>query len=214
MAAQCVANLDRHLVRSVRADPMQEHVHAAKPRHTIHQFDAVEGIASQLFLLFTIQLVVLRIGKIIVGGQQESARAARRIADRHLGLRTHHVDNRRNQGPGRKVLSRAAFHVLGVLLEQPFVSVALHVRRQRRPLFLVDEIDNQPPELRRVLNLILRLAKDDAEHALFFAERLQQMAIMNFQLVAVLGEQTGPVEAFGNGRPFVERRLGSAHPPS
>ena len=101
-----------------------------KPRHTIHQFDAVQRIASQLFLLFTIQLVVLLIGKIIVSGQQESARAARRIADRHLGLGTHHVDNRRNQGPGRKVLSRSTFHVLGVFLEQPFVGVALHVRGQ------------------------------------------------------------------------------------
>ena len=32
------------------------------------------------------------------------------------------------------------------------------------------------------------------------------MAIMNFQLVAVLGEQAGPVEAFGNGRRLVEWR--------
>ena len=32
------------------------------------------------------------------------------------------------------------------------------------------------------------------------------MAIMNFQLVAVLGEQAGPIEVFGNGRAFVERR--------
>ena len=30
---------------------------------------------------------------------------------------------------------------------------------------------------------------------------------MDFQLVAIFAEQAGRVEAFGNGRPFVKRRL-------
>ena len=207
VAAERVAHFDGHFVRAVRADAVQEHVHAAQPRHAVDQLDAVKRFRRQPLFLRTVQLIPLGIGQVVVDRQEKSAGAAGRIADRHLRLGPHHIDHRRDQRTRRKILSRPAFHVRRVLLQQPFIGVALHVGGQRSPLFLVDQIDDQPPELRRVLNLVLRLAEDDAEHALLFAERLQQMAIMNFQLVAVLGEQAGPVEAFGNGRTFVERRL-------
>ena len=206
VAAERVANFDGHLVRAVRADAVQQHIHAAQPCHAVDQLDAVESFRRQSLFLLTVQLIPLGIGQVVVDRQKKSARAAGRIADRHLRLGPHHVDDRRDQRARRKILPRPALHVRRVLLQQTFISVALHIGGQRSPLFFIDQIDDQPPELRRVLDLVLRLAEDDAEHALLFAERLQQMAIMNFQLVAVLGEQAGPVEAFGNGRPFVEWR--------
>ena len=52
----------------------------------------------------------------------------------------------------------------------------------------------------------LRLAENDAEHARPLAEFLQRMAIMNFQLVAILGQQRRPILALGNGRRLVKGR--------
>ena len=69
MATQRVADRHRHLVRPVRADPVQQHVHAAKTRHAVHQLDAVKGTARQLDLLLTVQLIVLWIRKIVVSRQ-------------------------------------------------------------------------------------------------------------------------------------------------
>ena len=74
------------------------------------------------------------------------------------------VDDRPDQRPRREVLPRARLHVLRVLLEQPLVGVALDVGVEREPRLAVDQVDDQPPQLRRVLDLVLRLAEDDAEH--------------------------------------------------
>ncbi len=104
-------------------------------------------------------------------------------------------------------MARAAFHVLGVLLQQPLVSVALHVGGEAGPLLLVDQVHDEPAQLGRVLDFVLRLAEDDAEHARPLAEFLQRMAIMNFQLVAIQLQQRRPIVALGNGRRLVERRL-------
>ena len=82
-------------------------------------------------------------------------------------------------------MARAAFHVLGVLLQESFVSVAFHVGVKRRPFFLVDQVSNQPAQLRRVLDFVLRLSKDDADQSRFFAELFERVAIMNFQFIAV-----------------------------
>ncbi len=119
LAAERVTNFDRHLSRSLRADPVQQHVHAAEPRDAVHQLDAKKCATRQLFLLLTIQLIVLRIRNVVVRRQKKPARAARRIADRHLRLGPHHVDDRRNQRPRRKILPRSAFHVRRVLLSSP-----------------------------------------------------------------------------------------------
>ena len=58
------------------------------------------------------------------------------VADRLPRLRGHHVHDGGDQGARGEVLARAALHVLGVLLQQPLVGVALHVGGQARPLLL------------------------------------------------------------------------------
>ena len=133
LAAERVTNLDRHLVCSVRADAVQEQIHAAEPRHAVDQLDAAKSVPSpSRFFCSRSSLMLLGIGQVVVRRQQETARAAGRIADRHLRLGPHHIDHRRDERARREVLPRAAFHVLGVLLQQPFVSVALHVGGQAR----------------------------------------------------------------------------------
>ena len=187
-----------------RTDAVQQHVHAAQPRHAVHQLHAEERAVLEPLLLLAIELVV-RDRQIVVSRQQEAAGAAGRVADGHLRLRTHHVHDRGDQRPRGEVLSGAALDVLGVLLEQPFVGVALHVGGERRPLLPIDQIDDQPPQFGRILDLVLGLAEDHAQHALLPAERLQHVTIVDFQIVAVL-QQAGPVESCGNDRRLVVRR--------
>ena len=105
-------------------------------------------------------------------------------------------------------MAGTAFDVLGVLLEQAFVGVALDVGGEAGPLLLVNQVHDEPAELGRVLDLVLGFAEDDAEHARPFAEFFQCVAVVGFEFVAVLGEQGGPVFAPGDGGGFVEGRFG------
>ena len=102
------------------------------------------------------------------------------------GFGTHHVHDGANEGAGREVLARAALGVLGVLLQEPLVCIALHVGVEARPLLPVDEVGDEPSELRRVLNLVLGLPEDDPEHPLRLAERLQGLPVVDLQGVAIL----------------------------
>src|SRR5262245_58855080 len=45
LATERITNLDRHVISSVRTDAVKEHVHAAQPRHPVHQFDPVKCTA-------------------------------------------------------------------------------------------------------------------------------------------------------------------------
>jgi hypothetical protein len=77
----------------------------------------------------------------------------------------------------REVLARATFHVLGVLLQQPLESLALHVGGEAGPLLLVYEVHNLPAELGRILDFVLRLAENDAEEAVPFPQLFNVVAI-------------------------------------
>ena len=110
------------------ADAVQQQVHRAEARDAVHQLDAEERAVLELLLLRSIELVML--GDVIMRREQESARAAGRIADGLSRLRGDHVHHRGDERARREVLSRAAFHVLGVLLQQAFVGVAFHVGAQ------------------------------------------------------------------------------------
>ncbi len=139
------------------------------------------------------------LGQVVMRREQETARAARRITDGLPRLRGDHIHHRGDERARCEVLARAAFHVLGVLLQQALIGVALHVGGQARPLLLVDQIHDQPTQLGRVLDLVLCLAENDAQHARPFAEGFQDVSVMGLQLVAILGQQAGPVFPLGNG---------------
>ena len=109
-----------------------------------------------------------------------------------LGLQAR--DHRPDQRPRREVLAGARLRVLGALLQQPLVGVALEVGVDRGPGLLVDEVDDEPAQLGRVLDAVLRLAEDRAERARLLAERLEDVPVVHLQLVAVAVEQRLPVE--------------------
>ena len=64
---------------------------------------------------------------VVVGGQQEAAGAAGRVADGVVRAGAHHVHDGLDQRARREVLAGAGLHVLGVALQQGLVGVALHV---------------------------------------------------------------------------------------
>ncbi len=96
---------------------------------------------------------------VVVGGQEKSAGAAGGIADRFAGLRGNDLHHRVNQRTRREVLARAALGVLrrsspaGLRRHRPFTSAL-----SDGPVLFVDQVDDQPPQLGRVLDLVLGLA--------------------------------------------------------
>ena len=171
---QAVAGLDWRigLVGTARSDAVQQQVHGAQACDAVDDLDAVQRVELQEPLLVPVHGGVA-VGKRIVRGQQEAAGAAGRIADGLARLRSHDVDDGPDQGTRREVLAGATLDVLGVLLQQPLVGIPFDVGIQDRPLFAIDQIDDQAPQLGRVLNLVLGLAEDEAEHAPLFAQLLQ-----------------------------------------
>jgi hypothetical protein len=112
-----------------------------------------------------------------------------------LGLHAGH--HGLDQRARREVLAGAALGVFGVLLQQAFVQVALGVGVQADPVLGVDHL-HQPRELGRVLDLVLRLEEDGAQHARLVAQLVQRGQVMRLQRLAGLAAQAGPVIALGN----------------
>ena len=150
---------------------MQHHVHGAQPSRALDQLAPAEGCFFQPALLIPRHVRIMP-DNILVRRQKESARAARRIANRFIRFWRDDINDSRNQRTWCEVLSGAGFHILRILLQQSFICIALHVRAHHRPIFLVDQIDDQPPQLRRVLELVLRFVEDETKQALLVAELL------------------------------------------
>ena len=137
---------------------------------------------------------------VLVRGEQEPAGAARRVGDRLAGVRPQARDHRPDQRPRREVLAGAGLGVLGALLQQPLVGVALEVGVDRRPGLLVDQVDDQPAQLGRVLDPVLRLAEDRPSVPVCLPE-LEDVAVVRLQLVAASVEQRLPVQPVRDDRP-------------
>ncbi len=138
--------------------------------------------------------------------EQEAARPAGRVGDPRSGLRSHHLDDRPDQRSRREVLAGPGLDVLRVSLEQALVGVALHVGVEREPALPVDQVDDEAAQLCRILDPVLRLAEDDAQHPRLPAELGEDMTVMNLERVAVPLEERGPVETRGHDRRPRERR--------
>jgi hypothetical protein len=185
---------------------MEEEVHGAQARDVVHQLDALDGFELEEVLLVLRELRVLA-HHVLVRCEEEPAGAARRIADPLTRLRPHTFDDRLDQRPRCEVLPGAALGVLRVSFEEPLVGVALHVRAHRRPLLATDEIHHQPAQLGRILDPVLRLAEDHAEHPLLPAQFLENVPVVGLQLVAVPLHQTRPVHPLRHDRRLTPRRL-------
>jgi len=111
-------------------------------------------------------------------------------------------------GAGGEVLAGPALGVLGVLLQQPLVGVALDVGVEGCPPLAVDQVGDEALQLGRILDLVLGLAEDDPEHSRLAPQRLQRVPVLALQGIAVQPDQRGPVEPGRDGRGLVIGRLG------
>jgi hypothetical protein len=204
IALERVVHRDR-AVGVLGPDAVKEQVHHAEAGGVVDDLGAAERIEAKVLLLIGVQVGVVR-GDELVCSEQEAAGAAGRVADGRAGLRSHHLDDRLDQWPRREVLASARLDVLGVLLEQALVGVALHVDVERHPLLPVDQVDDQTAELRRILNAVLGLAEDDPEHPGPTAKLGEDVPVMNLELVAVAGEEALPVETLRDESRTGERR--------
>ena len=94
------------------------------------------------------------VGDIVIGRQEETARAAGRVGNGFHGLGLDAGHHGLDQSPWGKILPGAAFDIFGVFLQKAFINLALDVRAHDGPLLFVDHID-QLEELGRILNLVL-----------------------------------------------------------
>jgi hypothetical protein len=78
------------------------------------------------------------------------------------------------------------------------VNLAFDVDVQAGPGFAVDEVD-EAAQLGGVLDFVLGLAEDDGDEAGADAERIQDVAVVALQGVAVQPQQALPVEIGGDG---------------
>ena len=130
------------------------------------------------------------------------------VADGVAGPRLHHVHDGLDQLAGREVLTGTLWRLLGRLGQQTFVDVALHVRAHRHPVLGVDQVDDQPLEGRRILDLLPSLLEDLPQHPSLFRKLRQDAPVVRLQLLAVASEKACPVESVRYDGRAAPRRLG------
>ena len=189
--------VDRVAERDVRLDLVEVQVHQRQParprRRAPGRSRSSSGSAWRCRGRARRRVCVL---EPLVGGDEEAAGAAGRVADREVladarvGL--HAADHALDERPRREVLAGALLALAGGLLKQPLEGRGLDVDVERGPLGLVDEAD-ELVQVDRVGEAALGAAEDVAEDARLLAERAQRLDVGVEQLGAALLAQVRPV---------------------
>ena len=95
-------------------------------------------------------------------------------------------------------MTRPAGALLGGLLDQALVGVALQVGVEAQPLVAIHKLLYQPLQLRRVLYPIAGLAEDHAQHVVARTEFFEDQAVVLLQLDSRASQKRGPAEARGH----------------
>jgi hypothetical protein len=178
------------------ADVVEEHVHQAEAAGIGDDFVAGEGLVFEEGFLGLVQTMVG--DEVVVGGEEEAAGAAGRVGDGLAGERTDAFDHGFDQRARGEVLAGAGLGVLGVAFEQVFVDGAFSVGAEHDPIGFVHH-GNDTGELGGVLDLVLGLGEDLAEHAGLFAELQEGLDVVGFEVGAVEGAESGPRVFGGDG---------------
>ena len=201
---QGVPQGDGHLPVQV-ADVVEKEVHQAQLKGSGHDLPAPEGVPLQKFLGLPVQRVVLGVGQVALGRQQEAAAAAAGVGDGCPGFRSDALHHGPDQRSGREILARAAFHVLGVLLQQALVNLALHIGGHGHPVFPVDHLDDAVED-GGVADLVDGPLKNLAQGTALFPQGFQDGFVLALQLRAFQGVHVRPAAAGGDaGLPLVGR---------
>ena len=165
------------------ADVVQEHVHQAQPSRVGDDLVAVKRFVLQELLLRLVELEIVFVRDEVVSRQKESARPAGRVGDELARFGSNAFDHGADQGARSEVLTRPGLGVLGIFLKQSLVDVSLDIGAHGHPLGAVDHGD-EAIQLCRVLDLVLGLGEDLAEHAGPGTEFAQQGDVVNLKFGA------------------------------
>lgn len=179
------------------ADVVQVQVHQGHLEGGADQLVAVESFIFQEELLVTGESEIIGIGEELLGRQEEAAAAAAGVGDGLAGLRAQTLDHGLDEGPGREILARTGFDILGVFLEQTLVDLALDIGGHGHPFFLVDHLDD-PVEDGGVADLVGGLLENLAQQTALLAQGFQGALVLLLQLGALQGIHILPAEALGD----------------
>lgn len=177
---------------------MQPKVHRRQPGGPVDQLDAADERVPQVLALSGRETGRVP-GDVGVGGEEEPPGAGGRVDDGVRDGRVDAVDHRVDERPRREVLPGAGLHVLRAARQQLLVGVALDVGAGGRPVLLVDEVDDEPLELRRVLDAVLGLAEDRPEDAALLGQAVEDARVLGLEVVAVGVDEVLPREAGRGG---------------
>src|SRR5687768_8600804 len=103
--------------------------------------------------------IKVEVGDGFGGGDQEPTSATRRIIDGFGRAGPHDLDDGLDQRTWSEVLACSRLEVGGILLEKTLVEVSLTSASRISQSCWSIKIDNQPAQLGRILDPVLRLAK-------------------------------------------------------
>ena len=98
------------------------------------------------------------------GGEQKAAGAAGRVVNRFPRLGVDHGHHRVDQRARREILPGTGLDLLGIAFEQALIDRAFDVDAEPEPGLAVDQ-PYEPPQFRRVLDLVLCFEKNRADNA-------------------------------------------------
>ena len=197
--------VDDHLVAS---DAVQIGVHRTHAPYLGGQLHALDQLGLQRTQLIPIEIRSIPVEHVLVGVAEEAAGARSRVADTIAWRRLHHFAHGPDDRAWGEVLTGAARGLLGRAGEQLFVDRPLHVDRQRQPVHVIEQVDDDLLQERRVVNLAARALEDDAEHPARCPQFLETCTVLIFQRSAVEVQQRLPAEFRRHDRLALVRRLG------
>ena len=163
---------------------MQQQVHRGEPRGAVDELVTVGEPVGEVIALRGGEPGCVP-GGVLVRCQKESGRPGRGVRDGVVRSGLNAVDDGLDERPGGEVLPGAGLDVLGSLREKLLVGVALDVGAGCGPVLLVDEVNDEPLQLRRVLDPVLRLTEDRAEGAGLPRQAEKDLGVRGFELGAL-----------------------------
>ena len=191
----------------IGVDAVQVEIHDAEAGGIRDQLPAFDKLGPQVLLLIFVECLALMLGNVIVSSQEKATCARGGIAYGVIYSRLNAIDDRFDEFTRREVLTCTFWAFGGALGEQAFVDIPFDIRIHRRPLFNVDQIDDQSPERCWILDFWSCLFEDFAEHSRLLAKFFQDVTVVSFEFVPFALEQAFPIVFGGNNRRLVVRWL-------
>ena len=186
-----VSGVDDHLVASNAVEMGVHRTHAPDLGGQLHALDQIGLQRSQLI---PIKNPSVPVEHVLVGVAEEATGPCGRIADAIDRRRLHHFAHGPDDRAWGEVLAGAARGLLGRAGEEFLVNRSFHVDRQRQPIHVIEQVDDDLLQECGIVYLAARPLEDDAEHPALRAQLLETGAVLLFERGAVEVQQSLPTE--------------------